>query len=78
MSQLAMAIRYWKDGATGGGGGFGNVDPRAEQRALLDQLMGTQRDASLEEVCARVTCDVCLFLLASVPARLDSSRIVRP
>ena len=39
----------WKDGSCGGGGGFGNVDPKDQQRALLDQLMGSERDVPLEQ-----------------------------
>ena len=65
----------WKDGSCGGGGGFGNVDPKDQQRALLDQLMGTMRDEPVDsEARDRVKFhdrNVCKFYLVGMsPWRL--------
>ena len=58
----------WKDGSCGGGGGFGNVDPK-------DQLMGTMRDEPVDsEARERVKFhdrNVCKFYLVGMsPWRL--------
>ena len=49
-------------------GGFGSADPKASQRALLDQLMGAERDLDLESKAKKKFWekDVCKLYLAGL------------
>ena len=49
-------------------GGFGSADPKASQRALLDQLMGAERDLDLESKARKKFWekDVCKLYLAGL------------
>ena len=54
-------------------GGFGSADPKASQRALLDQLMGAERDLDLESKARKKFWekDVCkLYLVGLSPYKL--------